>query len=105
MKLLMITMVLMMMKLFANQSSTAIGSGVDDGEVVGKPEKHVPGGHLGGGGRSGKRVLSISAREGAPRASQDVLLVVEREAEIELFIGKDAFRRCAHWKRIVGPRV
>ena len=77
----------------------------DDVEVVRKPEQHVPRGHLGGGGRSGKRVLSISARERATRASQDVLLVVEREAEIELLIGKDAFRRCARWPRIVGPRV
>ena len=58
-----------------------------------------------GGGRSGKRVLSISAREGAPRASQDVLLVVEREAEVELLICKDASRRSAHRTRIVGPRV
>ena len=49
--------------------------------------------------------MSISAREGATRASQDVLLVIERETEIELLIGKDASRRCAHRKRIVGPRV
>ena len=49
--------------------------------------------------------MSISAREGAPRASQDVLLVVEREAEIELLIGKDAAGRGARWPRIVGPRV
>ena len=49
--------------------------------------------------------MSISAREGAPRASQDVLLVVEREAEIELLIGKDASRRCARWTGIVGPRI